>query len=767
MLRKTLLSISISGLLISAAMAQQTIESEAEVLDRVEVKGAVVFRDRTDDIAPTLTYDNSFFQQFEPLTVGDMLKRVPGVAFVSDVLEFDGARLRGLNPGYTQVLINGKKVPGAGDDRSFYVDRIPAEMVERIEIIRSSSANRSGDAVAGALNIILRDAYLFDDDYLRVGGLYFDDGEVKPSLGGVWSQNLEAGSFLAGINMQGRYNPKQKTSFRFDEPGGDFDNREDQSDIRDGTDYSGNLSFNHRLGDGELSLSAMYVKTDRTETERSLEFNDRKSVAQENLISENDQVTDIDQSNSQFEVSYEFGMAGGTTEIDFVYSKFTDDTDSVEEETAFDDDDDPPSFDGFEGERTESSVDDSEYLASIAHSFEVFGSTEIEFGLDANWKKREAGLRTSEAETDVPGQPLPPYEIQDVSNSLIEERRFDPYIMFTQKGVSFSVEAGLRYEMTDSEVGLDGNIVDNDYSELLPSLNMQWRLSDNDRITTSLAKTVRRPSFNYLSPLYLEGEYGDNDFIGNPELKQETALGLDLGYEHRLGRFGVVGINGFYRSVDSLIEIVSTGLPSEQAIEDFEEEVEEFLDQNPGADENTPGFPAFEPDSFLYTSANVGNGEVYGFEFDLSTPLTAIGLPNTGLFANYTWLDSSVEDRFGDRRFNDQAEYVYNVGFIQDLPEAGFSFGASYRRQGDAYSRLLAEEVVTVYGADLEVFMEKRFGDKFVLRLTGSNLLDASKDEFFNKFDTEQDQIDRDFDEYEEETETAGPVFQMVARYTF
>jgi len=46
---------------------------------------------------------------------------------------------------------------------------------------------------------------------------------------------------------------------------------------------------------------------------------------------------------------------------------------------------------------------------------------------------------------------------------------------------------------------------------------------------------------------------------------------------------------------------------------------------------------------------------------------------------------------------------VLNVGFLHDLPNLGAAFGASYRRQGDAYARLLAEEVGTSYGADLEV----------------------------------------------------------------
>ena len=53
------------------------------------------------------------------------------------------------------------------------------------------------------------------------------------------------------------------------------------------------------------------------------------------------------------------------------------------------------------------------------------------------------------------------------------------------------------------------------------------------------------------------------------------------------------------------------------------------------------------------------------------------------------------------------------------------------------------------------------------IRLTGQNLLDSSKDEVFDKFGSLADQASRDYDEYELETERAGPVFQVVARWAF
>ncbi|PKP94982.1 MAG: hypothetical protein CVT75_03475 [Alphaproteobacteria bacterium HGW-Alphaproteobacteria-14] len=178
------------------------------------------------------------------------------------------------------------------------------------------------------------------------------------------------------------------------------------------------------------------------------------------------------------------------------------------------------------------------------------------------------------------------------------------------------------------------------------------------------------------------GEFAPATF---PLLLPETAWGGDLGYEHKIGKTGVIGVNLFYRDVSNLTEIATV------------------LDTGGAPVEGSEG-----PGTFVFTPRNTGSGEVYGIEF-----------------------------------------------------------GATYRKQGEAFGRVVAREVFTRYGGDLEVFIEKRFGDSFTIRAVGSNLLDSTKDEDFNKFNTVQEQIDRDFDEFELESERAGPVFQIVARYAF
>src|SRR3546814_2374934 len=74
-----------------------------------------------------------------------------------------------------------------------------------------------------------------------------------------------------------------------------------------------------------------------------------------------------------------------------------------------------------------------------------------------------------------------------------------------------------------------------------------------------------------------------------PLIRPETAWGGDLGYEHRVGNTGVIGVNVFYREVKNLVELVNTG------------------------EEGSEG-----EGTFVLQPQNVGDGKVWGIEFDAS-----------------------------------------------------------------------------------------------------------------------------------------------------
>jgi outer membrane receptor protein involved in Fe transport len=137
--------------------------------------GALEQRAQSTTAAIVVTRDEIVRQGDASLV--DVLKRQPGITI-------DGApgkpaiRMRGLGSAYVAILLNGQPAP-----RGFSLESISPELVERIEILRAPTAETSGQAVAGAINIILRKAGKAGAPRTEVkaGGIE-DAGRASPSL---------------------------------------------------------------------------------------------------------------------------------------------------------------------------------------------------------------------------------------------------------------------------------------------------------------------------------------------------------------------------------------------------------------------------------------------------------------------------------------------------------------------------------------------------------------------------------------------------------
>lgn len=711
-------------------------------------------RNRTADPNPVLSYDLDYFQRFEPVSVGEMLKRVPGVTFTSDVLEYDGVQMRGLPPGFTQILVNGRRAPGAEADGSFFVDRLPAELVERIEIVRAPRADQPSEGVAGTLNVVTKESVDLEGGFVKGGALINQDGKVRPSAAIAYAGKLGPDtSIWAGLNYQERRNPKRKVSYRFADtpvtghrgfPGDpaatdyitdpEFDNFEAQADTRDGRDISGNAEITHRFGDGgQFRLGGLFVDTKRDEDETSvtlegpdLDFDDVE-LQHEDIRQKTYALT----SDARIPLGkVELGLAAG-------WSQFREKTDVTVLVGDNEDDFTDVELDDEEQIR----IKDDEYTGTTSLTFGKDTAFEVKPGVDLLFKKRNGGQSGTFLGSDF----------------TIKEDRYAPYLRATFKpGNTLTIDAGLRYEITRRDVTGVQEGEDEEGEEILipvsgkyddedlnPSLHLRYAPSAADLFRISLARTIRRPDYDLISPIEEDETPGDDDRTrGNPALRNQKAWGVDAGYERRLPGNGIVGFNVFYRDIKDLIEMVG---------------IQDLGDGN------------------LYQPQNVGNGQTWGFEFDLSTPLGFIGLPDTGLFANYTWLDSKTRDPFtGEkRRFNNQPHHVYNVGFIQTVPSIDASFGATVSGRSKARESNFDETIDLRYGADLEAFVEKRFGKNFVLRVSAQNLLNRLKKEDFRKYDGDsldeilQARSDDDLDEYEIERERAGRLFQVTLRAAF
>lgn len=103
---------------------------------------------------------------------------------------FDPADLRGLGPSRTLVLVNGKRknpsslvfindTPGKGEV-GVDMKSIPAAAIKRIEVMRDgASAQYGSDAIAGVINIILKDDSEGTDVRFFSGTMDDGDGDYR------------------------------------------------------------------------------------------------------------------------------------------------------------------------------------------------------------------------------------------------------------------------------------------------------------------------------------------------------------------------------------------------------------------------------------------------------------------------------------------------------------------------------------------------------------------------------------------------------------
>ena len=97
-------------------------------------------------------------------------------------------RLRGLGSGYTQILLDGERVPAA-----FSLDSLAPEQIERIEILRAPTAETGARAIAGTINIVTRGGYTKRINDVRIG-TGIENDRLQPSVS--WTRNDTLDRFL-------------------------------------------------------------------------------------------------------------------------------------------------------------------------------------------------------------------------------------------------------------------------------------------------------------------------------------------------------------------------------------------------------------------------------------------------------------------------------------------------------------------------------------------------------------------------------------------
>lgn len=165
----------------------------------------------------TVVYPATYFTEFSPVTAQDMIDRIPGVGSITGGPSFSsGGRPRGTVFGFgpggggsgrgfgsgqsggNEILINGKRTAGKTNSTSGQLDRIPAEMVDRIEIIRGTSGDLDVRGSGQVINVILFEEISSTSISYEASAERYRDHETEP--GGSLSIGGQAGNLNYVLN---------------------------------------------------------------------------------------------------------------------------------------------------------------------------------------------------------------------------------------------------------------------------------------------------------------------------------------------------------------------------------------------------------------------------------------------------------------------------------------------------------------------------------------------------------------------------------------
>jgi TonB-dependent receptor len=91
--------------------------------------------------------------------IADAVGRAPSVSLERDEGEGKYVQIRGTEPRLSNVTINGVNVPSPeGTVRNIKLDAVPANLVERIEVLKTLSASEDADGIGGTVNLVTRTA---------------------------------------------------------------------------------------------------------------------------------------------------------------------------------------------------------------------------------------------------------------------------------------------------------------------------------------------------------------------------------------------------------------------------------------------------------------------------------------------------------------------------------------------------------------------------------------------------------------------------------
>ncbi|WP_310387483.1 TonB-dependent receptor plug domain-containing protein, partial [Roseateles sp.] len=539
--------------------------TKATQLERVEVSGkASDDASRRASSASTIVIGREEIERFGDSTVGEVLKRLPGVTTGGRPGRGGEIRMRGMGGGYTQVLVNGERMsPG------FSLDQLAPDQVERIEVMRAPTAEFGARAVAGTINVVLREALARRLNDLRFG-LASERGQLRPNAGWTRSDKLDehGGAYSLSVNFQQADTLDDLNSVNVTR-----DLRSQQDSVlltqaqtrgqRQALNMNARLQW--RLGEGESFNLQPFAVVSRNSSDNQAKLSHQPPPSppsyyydrsQSHSESRNETLRLNTQWQKQIDASSRIDLRAGLGQ-----AQLSADTEQQQ-------------FRGATQQLVREQVDqvdsrDRSWSLNGKYSHQLENEHSLVAGLEGE------GTQRDQTRTCLQNGVSCRTQLEFGDELSASTQRIAAYVQDEWSvGKQLSFYAGLRGETILTQSKSAAYEISNRSSVWTPLLHGVWKFDEKsrDQIRASLTRSYRspnlqdliaQPAINSQFPCPANLPCGPNtvdhpDRSGNPNLAPELATGIDLAYESYFVKGGLFSANAFVRQISDLMRNVTS-----------------------------------------------------------------------------------------------------------------------------------------------------------------------------------------------------------------
>jgi len=447
-------------------------------------------------------------------TVSDVLDNVPSVS-----VDVEGnVALRGNDN--VRILINGKPSGLVGLNSTDALRQLPAESIEKVEVITSPSARYDAEGTAGILNIILRRSKL-----QGLNGAITTNVGYNPSAGISGNINYRTGDVNI-FNTTGysyREIPGNSyTSSNYLTSGNTLEETREFDRVRKGINT--NFGVEWYINDSASLTTSIFYRDSNNEsnsTNNLLQFDSNNNILSQGTRFDPELEDD---KTIQYSANFtkNFKTSGHTLTFDFQYEDSTEDENSLIE------------IDNILSEKVGTLEDQTRILLQSDYVLPIGEKSQFELGYRGNFNNLT---------TDYEIQLLNNANQFEVDTNLSNILNYKEYVtavysQFGSKLGKFSYLLGLRMENTQITIDQEttGDFNKKNYTGLFPTVNLSYAFSDDENVTLGYAKRLRRPRSRFINPFPSRSSV-TSIFQGNPDLDPSYSGTFDLGYLKRFGKF--------------------------------------------------------------------------------------------------------------------------------------------------------------------------------------------------------------------------------------